>query len=43
MKAFLDGSKETDEEVKKIFNEVDDNGDGTISKKEFLSLLLKKT
>lgn len=38
----MDGSQETSDEIKKIFDEVDDNGDGSISKKEFLSLLLKK-
>ena len=42
VKAFLDGSEETGDEIKKIFDEVDVNGDGEISKKEFVSLLLRK-
>ncbi len=32
VKAFLDGSEETGEEIKQIFQEVDQNGDGQISK-----------
>jgi Ca2+-binding EF-hand superfamily protein len=40
---FLDGTDETNDEIKQIFDEVDENGDGTISKKEFISLLLRKS
>ena len=32
VKAFLDGTTETSEEIKQIFDEVDANGDGEISK-----------
>ena len=39
---FLDGTEETKDELKKIFDEVDKNGDGKISKNEFLSLLINK-
>ena len=39
---FLDKSAQTEEELKKIFEDVDANGDGKISKKEFVALLLKK-
>lgn len=42
VKAFLDGTNETNDEIKKIFDEVDENGDGHISKQEFVQLLLKK-
>jgi Ca2+-binding EF-hand superfamily protein len=38
----LDGSNETSDEIKKIFKEFDINGDGQISKKEFIAFLLKK-
>lgn len=42
VKAFLDGSEETCEEIRQIFGEVDVNGDGKISKNEFISLLIGK-
>lgn len=42
VKSFLDGSNETSDEIKKIFKEFDINGDGQISKKEFIAFLLKK-
>jgi Ca2+-binding EF-hand superfamily protein len=42
VKTFLDGSEETSAEIKQIFDEVDENGDGQISKNEFIALLLKK-
>ena len=42
VKAFLDGTTQTSEQIKQIFDEVDENGDGEISKQEFVALLLKK-
>ena len=38
----MDGTEETKDELKKIFDEVDKNGDGKISKNEFLALLVNK-
>lgn len=32
VQAFLDGTEQTSEEIRQIFREVDDNGDGSISK-----------
>lgn len=32
VQAFLDGTEQTNEEIRLIFKEVDDNGDGKISK-----------
>ena len=40
MQAFLDGTEQTSEEIRQIFKEVDENGDGSISKNEFIALLL---
>ena len=42
VRQFLDGTEETKDELKKIFDEVDKNGDGKISKNEFLALLVNK-
>lgn len=42
VQAFLDGTEQTNEEIRQIFQEVDDNGDGRISKNEFVALLLGK-
>ena len=32
VQAFLDGTEQTSEEIRQIFREVDENGDGSISK-----------
>ena len=40
---FLDKSERTVEEVKNIFLKVDKNGDGKISKQEFVDLFLSSS
>ena len=42
IRSFLDGTDETKNQLKSIFDEVDKNGDGKISKNEFLTLLVNK-
>lgn len=38
---FLEGSTDSEEAIKKIFQEVDENNDGVISREEFVHLLMK--
>lgn len=40
VQTFLDGSSQSEEEIRQIFSQVDENGDGRISKNEFIALLL---
>ena len=40
---FLEDTKESQESIKKIFQQVDENNDGNISKKEFVNLLMQET
>ena len=40
--AFLEDKESSHEEIRRIFKEVDENGDGMISKEEFLSILMKR-
>ena len=40
--AFLEDKESSHDEIRKIFKDVDENGDGMISKEEFLSILMKR-
>ena len=38
---FLEGKNQSKEEIKELFDLVDDNGDGFISKEQFVNLLMR--
>jgi calcium-dependent protein kinase len=42
IKQFLNDSADTTESIRKLFMQVDVNGDGRISRDEFVELLLKQ-
>lgn len=43
IKQFLNNSEDTNDSIGKLFREVDVNGDGNITKDEFIELLLRSS